>query len=66
MPQCSGAVRGTTGRSLKEVELTAVKKSPAGTTKATPAQKKVTSAKAAPKKGTAAKAPAAKSTAKSA
>ena len=80
MPQCSGAVRGTTGRSLKEVELTAVKKSPAGTTKATPAQKKVNSAKAAPKKGaakatsvtkasakkTAAKTPAAKSTAKAA
>jgi len=80
VPQCSGAVRGTTGRSLKEVELTAVKKSPAGTTKATPAQKKVNSAKAAPKKGaakatsvtkasakkTAAKTPAAKSTAKAA
>ena len=60
--------------------MTAVKKSPAGTTKATPAQKKVNSAKAAPKKGaakatsvtkasakkTAAKTPAAKSTAKAA
>ncbi len=65
MSQCPGAVRGVAGRSLKEVELTAVKKSSAGAakapakaTKTAPAKKSATKAAATKSSAGASKAPA--------
>ena len=62
-PERPDAGPGVVGRSLKEVELTAVKKSPAGT-KAAPAKKSAAAAKTAPaKKAATAKSSARKATA---